>query len=51
MNEELRKRIDEMVKGHRVVLFMKGTPHMPMCGFSGAIVETLRAAGATEVAA
>lgn len=51
MNEELHKRIDEMVKGHRVVLFMKGTPHMPMCGFSGSVVETLRAAGATEVAA
>lgn len=51
MNEELRKRIDEMVKSHRVVLFMKGSPHMPMCGFSASAVETLRAAGVTELAA
>ena len=51
MNEELRQRIDAMVKGHRIVLFMKGKPHMPMCGFSGAAVETLRAAGATDFAA
>ena len=51
MTEELRKRIEEMVKGHHVVLFMKGSPHMPMCGFSASTVETLRAAGATEVVA
>ena len=51
MNEELRSRIDEMVKGHKVVLFMKGSPYMPMCGFSASAVETLKAAGATEVAA
>ncbi len=51
MNEELRNRIAEMVTGHRVVLFMKGSPHMPMCGFSASTVETLREAGATEVAA
>jgi len=51
VNEELRKRIDEMVKGHRVVLFMKGSPFMPMCGFSASIVDTLKAAGATDVAA
>lgn len=51
MNEDIRNRIDEMVKGHKVVLFMKGSPHMPMCGFSASAVETLRSAGATEVAA
>src|SRR5690606_5333888 len=51
MNEELKKRIDEAIASHRVVVFMKGTPHFPMCGFSRAAVETLQAAGATEVAA
>lgn len=51
MNEELKKRIDEAIASHRVVIFMKGTPHFPMCGFSRAAVETLQAAGATEVAA
>ncbi|AKU93284.1 Grx4 family monothiol glutaredoxin [Vulgatibacter incomptus] len=51
MNEELKKRIDELVKGHKVVLFMKGSPMMPMCGFSASAVETLRKAGATDVGA
>ena len=50
MNEELKKRIDDLVQGHRVVLFMKGSPLMPMCGFSASAIQTLRAAGATDVA-
>lgn len=29
-----RERIEEMVTGNRVMLFMKGTPRMPQCGFS-----------------
>ena len=29
------------VKGHDVVLFMKGTPQFPMCGFSGQVVQIL----------
>lgn len=28
------ERIDEILKNHKVVLFMKGTPQFPMCGFS-----------------
>jgi len=50
VNEELKKRIDDLVQGHRVVLFMKGSPLMPMCGFSASAIQTLRAAGATDVA-
>ncbi|NJL50307.1 MAG: Grx4 family monothiol glutaredoxin [Blastochloris sp.] len=33
--------IDHEVKGHDVVLFMKGEPDMPMCGFSGQVVQIL----------
>src|SRR5256886_17529219 len=33
--------IDNEVKGNEVVLFMKGTPQFPMCGFSGQIVQIL----------
>jgi len=33
--------IDNEVKGNDVVLFMKGTPQFPMCGFSGQIVQIL----------
>src|SRR5689334_11789480 len=33
--------IDAEVKGADVVLFMKGTPQFPMCGFSGQVVQIL----------
>ena len=33
--------IDNEVKGSQVVLFMKGTPQFPMCGFSGQVVQIL----------
>ena len=34
LNDALRARIDKMVKSDPVVVFMKGTQHEPMCGFS-----------------
>ncbi|MBV9969841.1 MAG: Grx4 family monothiol glutaredoxin, partial [Xanthobacteraceae bacterium] len=33
--------IDNEVKNNEVVLFMKGTPQFPMCGFSGQVVQIL----------
>jgi len=33
--------INNEVKGNDVVLFMKGTPQFPMCGFSGQVVQIL----------
>jgi len=33
--------IDNEVKNNDVVLFMKGTPQMPMCGFSSQVVQVL----------
>ena len=33
--------IDNEVKANDVVLFMKGTPQFPMCGFSGPVVQIL----------
>ena len=33
--------IDNEVKGNEVVLFMKGTPQAPMCGFSAQVVQIL----------
>lgn len=41
-------RIDQLVKSHEVVLFMKGTPQFPMCGFSGRAVQLLRQCGVTD---
>lgn len=43
----LRARIDELLATHPVVLFMKGTPDAPQCGFSAKAVGALDAAGAT----
>jgi monothiol glutaredoxin len=39
-------RIKSEVEGHPVVLFMKGTPQFPMCGFSSRAVQALKEAGA-----
>lgn len=41
--------IDETVKGHDVVLFMKGTPDQPRCGFSSVSVQILDQIGAPFV--
>jgi monothiol glutaredoxin len=35
-------RIKTVVEGHPIVLFMKGTPQFPMCGFSSRAVQVLR---------
>ena len=40
------ERIREEVEGHPVVLFMKGTPQFPMCGFSSRTSQALKAVGA-----
>jgi monothiol glutaredoxin len=38
-------RIDQEVKSNDVVLFMKGTPQFPMCGFSGQVTQILNYLG------
>ncbi|WP_350334816.1 Grx4 family monothiol glutaredoxin [Coralliovum pocilloporae] len=38
---EVQSWIDNAVKNHDVVLFMKGTPSFPQCGFSGQVVQIL----------
>ena len=46
---DVQQRIDELVKGHRVVLFMKGTAQFPMCGFSGRAIQVLKACGVEDL--
>jgi monothiol glutaredoxin len=46
---EVKQRIDDLVKNNRVVLFMKGTAQFPMCGFSGRAVQILKACGTTDL--
>ena len=46
---DAQQRIDSIVKGGRVVLFMKGTAQFPQCGFSGKAIQVLKACGVTEL--
>ena len=39
-------RIDQQVKGNAVVIYMKGTPQFPMCGFSSRAAAALQDCGA-----
>jgi monothiol glutaredoxin len=45
----VHQRIDDLVKQHRVVLFMKGTAQFPQCGFSGRAVQILKACGVSDL--
>ena len=42
---DVQQRIDELVKGNPVLLFMKGSASFPMCGFSGRAIQILKACG------
>ncbi len=46
---DVQQRIDSIVKGGRVVLFMKGTAQFPQCGFSGRAIQVLKASGVKEL--
>ncbi len=46
---DVHQRIDDLVKGNDVILFMKGNSQFPMCGFSGRAIQILKACGATGV--
>lgn len=43
---DYKTKIEEQIKSKPVFIYMKGTPNMPMCGFSARSVEVLKAAGA-----
>ena len=38
----VQEKIDAFVKNAKVVVFMKGVPAAPQCGFSNAVVQILR---------
>ena len=42
---DAQTRIDQLVKSHDIVLFMKGNASFPMCGFSGRAIQILKACG------
>src|SRR6185503_4440653 len=45
LSDDLKKRIEETIRKERVMLFMKGSPSMPQCGFSAAVVGVLKDVG------
>lgn len=45
MKPELKKRFDDEIQGHKIVLFMKGNADFPRCGFSAAALDALKRFG------
>ena len=45
---DTQQRIKEQVAGNPVVLYMKGTPQFPQCGFSSLAVQVLNACGVQD---
>lgn len=42
---DVNSRIEEQLNAHEILLYMKGTPDFPQCGFSGQAVAALNAIG------
>ncbi len=45
---DAQQLIKQQVEGHPVVLYMKGTPQFPQCGFSALAVQALNACGVRQ---
>ena len=45
MSEDIKTRIEKTLGSNRIMLFMKGSPAMPQCGFSAAVVSILKELG------
>ena len=45
----VQDKIREQVTGHAVVLYMKGTPQFPQCGFSANAVQLLKSSGVKDL--
>ena len=49
MGTDIQRRIKEQVTTHPVVLYMKGSPQFPQCGFSANAIRILNALGVKEL--
>lgn len=49
MAHPLVSKVEELVQKNSVVIFMKGTPDFPQCGFSNRACQVLRAAGVRDL--
>ena len=41
LTDDLKKKIEEQISKDRIVVYMKGTPKAPQCGFSAAVVQAI----------
>ena len=48
-NDHVSQNIENEINSNDVILFMKGTPVFPMCGFSARVVEILNKVGVKSV--
>jgi monothiol glutaredoxin len=46
---DTQEKIRQTVQGSKVVLFMKGSPQFPQCGFSAKAVQILKACGVNDM--
>ena len=45
MSDAVHTQIEETIKNHRVLIYMKGNPTFPMCGFSAATIQIFDSLG------
>ncbi|MEL6382743.1 MAG: Grx4 family monothiol glutaredoxin [Cyanobacteria bacterium J06626_18] len=45
MTPEVKERIESLINGNKIMVFMKGNKLMPQCGFSNNVVQILGALG------
>ena len=48
LSKELQQKLSSMVAAKDIVVFMKGVPSAPQCGFSNAVVQILKMHGVTK---
>lgn len=49
MTEDMKTKIKNLVDKNKILIFMKGTPQAPQCGFSAKAVQCLKNAGAQQI--
>ncbi|MBW4512632.1 MAG: Grx4 family monothiol glutaredoxin [Scytonematopsis contorta HA4267-MV1] len=45
LTPEVKQKIENLINSNKIMVFMKGTKLMPMCGFSNNVVQMLNALG------
>ena len=50
-NSEVITKIKEQIANNPIILYMKGSPQFPQCGFSAQVVQVLKVLGVTNYAA